>query len=415
MKKQELNILISNTLMLYIMQIAGYIFPLLTFPYLARILEPNYYGMMTFINATMVYFQMLIDFGFLLSATKECSLNRHNKEKLSEIFSSVVISKTMLAILGFAILILTITFIPSFKDKKLLTILYYISITTSILMPDYLFRGIEKMNVITYISITGKIIYTISIFIFVKSANNYLIIPILIFLSNIIASVWTYKEIRKLEIRFVRCNIKKILETLKESFMFFVSRIASTAYSSSNIFVLGLTISSVSLAQYGVANTIIVTFKSLFSPIVDSIYPYILKNKEFKLIKLILLFAMPIIILGSILLYLLAKPIILILGGEQYVDAVSILRRMIPLVIITFPSYLLGFPVLGAMNKMKEANMAIVYSSIFHICGLIILLISSNLTINNVILLTIVTESIVIGMRMYYVFINRKINIEYNV
>ena len=75
-KNKDINTLASNTIMLYIMQISGYIFPLFTFPYLARTLSPEYYGMMTFVTSTMVYFQMLIDFGFILSATKECSIHR---------------------------------------------------------------------------------------------------------------------------------------------------------------------------------------------------------------------------------------------------------------------------------------------------------------------------------------------------
>lgn len=407
MKDKQLKNLISNTVMLYIMQISGYIFPLFTFPYLTRVLNVEYYGMITFITATMVYFQMIIDFGFLLSATKECSENRNDKNKLSEIFSSVVVSKVILTIVGFIIIIFIVMIVPSFADKRLLTILYYLTLTTSILMPDYLFRGLEKMNIITYITIAGKVIYTVSIFIFIKSENDYLLIPIIIFVSNLILCFFTYKEIQKLGVKFISVNKKMVEKTFKQSGKFFISRFASTAYSSSNIFFLGLVTANATLALFGVANTIIVTIKSLFSPIADSIYPYMLNTKNFKIIKIILIVLMPLVIIGCGIVYIVAEEVIIILAGNEYINAVKMLQWMLPIILFTLPSYLLGFPVLGAMGKMDLANLSVIYPSIFHIIGLIILLMLKKLTVNTVIILTIITEILVLALRIYYVMKNR--------
>lgn len=402
-KNKDINTLASNTIMLYIMQISGYIFPLFTFPYLARTLSPEYYGMMTFVTSTMVYFQMLIDFGFILSATKECSIYREDKKKLSEIFSSVVISKSILSIIGLIILTIMVLFIPSFSDKKLFTILYYLTVVTTILMPDYLFRGLEKMKTIMTITIIGKFIYTVSIFIFIKSESDYLKIPILVVASNILVFYFTYKEIKKVGVSFVKCKVQTVFETIKQSAIFFISKIASTVYSASNVFVLGLVISNTSLAVYGVANTIINMIKSLFTPIADSIYPYIIRAKNFKIIKIILLISTPIIVIGTVLLYVLAEPIILILGGPEYTGAIPILRMMLPLVLLTLPSYLLGYPVLGAMGRMKEANLSVVFAAIFHTSVLIILFISRTLNITNVVLATIISEFLVLGVRVYFI------------
>ena len=402
-KNKDINTLASNTIMLYIMQISGYIFPLFTFPYLARTLSPEYYGMMTFVTSTMVYFQMLIDFGFILSATKECSIHREDKNKLSEIFSSVVISKSILSIIGFIILSIMVLFIPSFSDKKIFTILYYLTVVTTILMPDYLFRGLEKMKTIMTITIIGKFIYTVSVFIFIKGESDYLLIPLLVVASNILVFYFTYKEIKKEGVSFIRCSMNTIFDTIKQSAVFFVSKIASTVYSASNVFVLGLVISNTSLAVYGVANTIINMIKSLFTPIADSIYPYIIRAKNFKIVKIILLISTPVILIGTILLYVLAEPIILILGGPEYTAAIPILRMMLPLVLLTLPSYLLGYPVLGAMGRMKEANLSVVFAAIFHTSVLIILFISSNLTITNVVLATIISELLVLGIRVYFI------------
>ena len=99
--KKELKTLLSKTVMLYIMQISAYIFPLITFPWLTRALGPEKYGVINVANAIIVYFQLFVDFGFLLSATRDCSLERNDKKKLSVIASSVGMAKLAISAVGF--------------------------------------------------------------------------------------------------------------------------------------------------------------------------------------------------------------------------------------------------------------------------------------------------------------------------
>lgn len=408
MKNKEINTLMSNTVMLYIMQVSGYIFPLLTFPYLTRVLDIEYYGMITFVTTTMVYFQMILDFGFILSGTKECALYRRDNKKLSEVFSAVLISKILLGLFAFIILLLLINTLPNFDDKKTLMILYYLATFTSILMPDFLFRGLEKMKIIMYISLLGKLIYTISIFIFIHNSKDYLLVPILVLLSNVFSFYWIYKEVKKLHVKFVFVGKELIIDTIKQSSIYFISRIASTAYSSSNIFILGLISSNSTIALFSVANTIIGTIKSLFSPIADSIYPYMLNSKNYKIIKIILILMMPIVILGCGVVFYFADSIILILAGSDYLDSSNILKQMLPIVIFTLPAYLLGFPVLGAMGKMRLANLSVIYPAIFHLIALTSLLLLGHLTIPNIIKLTIFTEALVLVLRIIFIYLNKR-------
>ncbi len=400
---KEDKVLFFNTLMLYIMMASTFIFPLLTFPYLTRVLGTDNYGIVVLANAVMQYFQLLIDFGFILSGTAICSKERDNKEKLEKITSSIVYGKLLLSLFGLCIVcILTFT-LPLFDGKELFIICSYIPLMLTSFVPDYLFRGIEKMGVITFRTIVSKFVYTVLIFLLVKNSSGYYYIPLSLFVSNLIIVIWSWSYIiKKLNIKLIIVKFKDIMIQLKESSTFFASRIATTVYSASNVFVLGLYgYTDAELGIYGASNTLINYGKSMFSPIADSLYPYMVKNKNHKLIKKIIFVLIPAIIVGCIVLFFISDLFITIMCGKEYLDTVPIFRRMIPMLIITLPSYLYGFPMLGSIGRNDKANLSVIIGAIFHFVGLVVLYISKLLTFYNIVYLTTITETLILIVRIY--------------
>ena len=104
-----------------------------------------------------------------------------------------------------------------------------------------------------------------------------------------------------------------------------------------------------------------------------------------------------------LVLFFLAKPIIRIICGEGYSEAVPVLRAMLPLVVISLPTYLLGYPVLGALGKVKVANTSVMIGSLFHITGLGMLFLINRLNFITISLLTVCTEIIIIVIRMFVI------------
>lgn len=398
------KVLAKNTVMLYIMQIGTYVFPLFTFPYLTRVLGAENYGVVVFSNSIMSYFMLFIEFGFLLSGTKVCSDFYSDKEKLGHITFGIIQAKFFLAIISFVILIFTCTFIDKLKKDFLFFVLSFIGIFLTIFLPDFLFRGIEQMSIITYRVITSKIIYTALIFIFIKSKDDYLIVPLATIGSNVLAVILTWIEIFRTRI-IVICNVslRESLHFLKDSSLYFLSRIASTFYTSLNTVILGFRFPSSEIGQYGVAGTLTNTCKSLMSPISDSIYPYMIKQKNFKLVKKVILFLEPLILFCCIVLWFAAEPVIKIACGQGYENAVPMLRAMLPMIAITLPAYLFGYPVLGALNKTKWANLSVVFSAFFHVGGLFILFFANKIGFIQVIILTCFTQVIEFGIRCFVI------------
>ena len=397
--------LAKNTVMLYVMQISGYVFPLLTFPYLTRVLGAEKYGTVVFANSIMSYFTIFIEFGFLISGTNSCSLVADDKDKLGRITFGIIQAKCILSVLAAAALFAGCAFFQKMRQDFLFFALSFAGIFLTVFLPDFLFRGIEKMSVITYRVLASKAIYTVVVFAFVRKATDYFLVPVATICANLVAVILTWIEIvGKRMIIFSTVPTKAVLLLLRESSLFFLSRIATTFYTSLNTVLLGFKFSGAEVGQYGAANAIANTCRSLMSPISDSIYPYMVKRKNFVLVKKLLLILEPLAIVCCALLWLLSPQVVRIVCGAGYEDAVPMLRAMLPIVAITLPAYLCGYPVLGALGKLKWANLSVVISAAFHVVGLAALAVAGQIGFIQVIALTCCAQFLELGIRMAVIF-----------
>ncbi|GIN96861.1 transporter [Siminovitchia terrae] len=411
-RQSKKTVLLENTIMLYILVFSSYLLSFITVPYQTRILGPDYYGRVGFALAFMIYFQLLIDFGFILSATEDVAKNRENKEELSKIVTSVNIIKTILFFICLLILIILCVNIPRFKEDSLLYILTFLSVATASFLPDFLYRGLENMKIITVRTILIRIFFVLMIFLFLKDKEDYLLIPLFTMLGNLGAIVGVYVHaIKVVKIKFIRINTKYIWHTFKKSSYFFYSRIASTAYTATNTFALGLmnSIGSNVVGLYTSADKLINTAKNGFSPIADSLFPYMVKNRDFKLVKKVLLILMPPVVIGSILIGIFANNFCAFLLGEEFRSAGNILRLLMPIVVMTPLVYILGFPVLTPMGLSKHANLSVIVSSVFHILGLSVLIIAGIFNVVTLCYITVITQFIVLLYRGTVVWVNRKL------
>ena len=155
--------LAKNTGMLFLLTISNYVFNFITIPYQTRILEPEIFGNISFAMSVMSYFQLLTDFGFLLSATEDIAKERENSHKVSKIFSAVMCCKLFLVAVSFIILSVLCLTVNRFKQDIPLFFLYWISYSIYAFLPDFLYRGIENMQAITIRSVLIKAFTTFTV------------------------------------------------------------------------------------------------------------------------------------------------------------------------------------------------------------------------------------------------------------
>lgn len=398
-KKNDLKL---NTIMLYLLTFSNYFFALATIPYLTRVLQPELYGLIGFAMAIMVYFQLIIDFGFMLSATQRVAENYSDCYKLRKITTSVLGAKGVLSVISLIILVVIDLWFDIFSGEYVLFVLFFLNTVFSSLIPDYLYRGLEKMRLITIRTVAVKALFTVLIYVFLQEPGQYCLVPLFYLLGSIAATLWSYIDIyKRFDVYLIRITAKDIFDEIKVSFPFFVSRIATTIYGASNIMMLKYIYpTNIEIGYYTSSDKIVSIARSASSPIADSLYPYMVKNKDYKLLFKILLWVMPLVLIGCTLLFIYAVPICKFIFGEQYAETGHILRYMIPLMVIVLPNYIFGFPALVPLRLARIANLSNIIGAVIQIIGLCFLFFNDLTDVYNVCILTSITEGIILLIRI---------------
>lgn len=401
--------LLKNTVMLYLLQFSGTLLSLLVIPYETRVLGPDAFGALGVVTAIMVYFQLVIDFGFLLSATEEVSKKRDDEAALRRIFTAVTRCKLLLALLSGVVLFALCQVIPSWREKQALLLLSFCATALTSLIPDYLYRGLEKMTAVTVRTVAIRALFTAAIFLFLHGPEDILVIPAMNILGNALALGASLFDLhRRFSLRFCRCSAKETLGALRRASTFFFSRIATTAYTAFNTVLLDLlTAGGAATGLYTSADKLINAGKNALSPISDSLYPYMVKNRDFKLVRRVLLVIMPVIVLFCAAAFVWAEPLCLLIFGKEYAGTGQILRAMLPVGVVILPSYLCGFPMLSAMGLSKHANYSVIFGTICHIAMLAVLFALGRVTTVSLGCAVSVTESLILAYRLTVIYRNR--------
>lgn len=396
---------IFNTIMLYLLTAAKTIFPLLTLPYLARVLSVDCYGVVSYVKAVVGYAQLTVDFGFILSAVKEIVQVQNDKKAISKIIGDTVISKLILGLLAFIVIMIICSNILILKNNLLYVFLSMFVPVLSCFLLDFLFRGIEKMHIVTIIFVLMKTISVGLTFLFIKNDSHILLIPIFDLISSLVAVLLNWLFAKKLGYGFILTNFKSCLEKIKKSFGYFANSMASTAFGALNTVVMGIFMKDMQqIAYWSVCMQIVGAIQNMYTPISNGIYPYMIKTKDFALIKNILLIFTALIIIGVIICYPITPFILTIIAGEKYINATPIFRWFLPIVVMSFPVAILGWPALGAINKVKETTLSTILGACIQIIGLVFLAFINSFTLVNIAILRNLSELTMLSSRGFFVY-----------
>ena len=362
--KKERKTFYINTLMLYILKMSVYFLSFIAFPYLTRIFGPAKMGVIGIFIAAGAYGQMVVDFGFTLSATALVSRAREDKKKLCKIFSSITAIKIVLFILSFATILIVGSQIKFFKENFVFAMILIAAQMIDAMIPDYVYRGLEKMSGITMRVTIIKILTTFFVFLLIKDSGHLLLYALITFGGATLSVLIGYLDIyRTFKIRFTKTKFKETIAILRYSSKFFMSRIATTSVSSFLTLIMAKQNTKADVGYFTTSQKLLSSGQGILSPISDSMYPYLIKNRDFRLVNKTLGIIMPVVLIFSTFVIAFNSQFTTLLFGKDFDKSGPVLAWMMPAAIFTLPNYIFGFPVLSMINKEKHANYSVICSS----------------------------------------------------
>jgi len=368
------KVLVENFLSLSIIQGLNYILPLITLPYLVRVLGPEKFGLIAFAQAFIQYFNILTDYGFNLSATKEISIYREDKKKVSEIFSSVMIIKLILMVFSFALLTIITFYFRKFRTDWEIYFLTFGMVIGHVLFPVWFFQGIEKMKYITIFNTLAKIVFTASIFLLVREPSDYFLVPILNSLGFIIVGIASIFLIRKsFNVRMIFPEKTIILNIFKEASVFFAIRLSTTIYTNSGTFLVGVFQGNMEAAYYSVAEKVVRVLQWIMQPVFQAIFPYVSKlfqqsrKKAFSFVKKVAFVIGAFSLILSLVIFLFSDRLILFLFNKEFLFASSILKILSFLPLIGNLTHIFGVETLQASGHQKVFFKVACLGSLFYL------------------------------------------------
>ncbi|BAZ98391.1 oligosaccharide flippase family protein [Methanothermobacter sp. EMTCatA1] len=398
---------LDNIISLTGIQLVQYLLPLITFPYLTRVLGPANFGKVAFAVAFITYFQILTDYGFNFSATREISIHRDETERVSRIYSSVMVTKTILLAVTFMAMLVTVFLIDRFRSDYLLYIFTYGLVVGNLLFPVWFFQGVERMRYISILRIVSSLIYTALIFLAVRGPGDYLYVPLINSAGFIAVGLYSQRIVmREFGVKFMIPSPSDIREQLLEGWHLFISTLAISLYTTSNRFILGLLVSSATLGYYAVAEDITRALQGIVSPISQAIYPYFSRiqkddreRAKYELRKMLIF--MGVLTFGlSVALVFLAPLIVGILAGPSYGESIPLLQILVFIIFAIGVNNILGVQGLVSFGYKEKFTRIVIFAGVVHIgllLGLVMLLGSGGAAV------AVVTTEIIIGIIEYII------------
>ena len=348
---------------LSLLQVAGYVFPLISMPYLARVIGADGFGKIAFASAIVVWIQTISDWGFNLTATRDVAQNRDNKELVSRIFSNVLWARSILTLLSGIILLLVVLLVPYLRENADIIFVTFLLVPGYILFPEWFFQAIEKMKYTTFFNLFLKLVFTVAVFVFIHKREDYLIQPLLITIGYLLCGFGAlYLIFKKWGYTLCKPQWSEIFKTIRNSTDVFINNLMPNLYNSFSVMLLGFFGGSTANGIYDGGNRFPVIFYQFQSVLSRAFYPFLSRrpDKHSFYAKLNIVSAL----IGAVFLILLSPLVIKIMLGDEFEKSVVVMQILSFSVVFLAMDYTYGTNFLIINHKEKPLRNLTFVSSI---------------------------------------------------
>ena len=403
----------KNFIMNAILTVSTFIFPLITFPYISRVLLSAGTGRVSFARSIIAYFGMIAALGIPTYGIRACAKVRDDKEKLSRTAQELLIINVIMSLVAYALLALAIIFIPKLRAEKTLLIVISATIIFTTLGMEWLFKAMEQYTYITVRSIIFNAVALVLMFLLVHKQSDYVIYGGITIVASSLGYILNVIQARKY-IQLKPMGNYNLKQHLKPVLVFFAMAAATTVYTNLDQVMLGFMKTDTDVGYYHAA----VRIKEILVAIVTSLgavllprVSYYIQNgmmEEFrritkKAINFVFLFASPLMVYFIIF----AREGILLLSGADFMGSILPMQILMPTVLFIGLTGLLGIQILVPLGREKMVLYSVIAGAVVDL--IINALLIPKWAATGAAIGTLVAEAVVLVVQLYVL---RKDNIK---
>ncbi len=397
--------ILNNFSYITILQIFLILVPLITYPYLIRVLGSELYGYVITAQVVASYCSILVDFGFKKISAKHISIHRDNINELSLIMSSIFTIRFFLWIISFSIYFFIIMWVDNYHRHVLLFLFSFGLTFNELLFPQFFFQGMEEMKVITILNVIIRLIFIILVFIFIKDKADYIFVPLFMslgyFLFGIVSIIIIVK---KYGLRFIKPSFENLIFYTKDTLPVFSTDIIATIKDKLNYLV---------VAQFiGVSEVVIYDLGAKFSSLAISpsvilntvLFPKISREKNISFLKKGLLISISLTSLTVLCIFILL-PYIVPLFINYEIDLLPIRIFLLVPIILSISSFI-SYNLIIGFGYNKYILYSIIVTTIGYLFAMAIIYYNN---LNSVIWVVWVAVFSYMIELIYRLFVSKKI------
>ena len=348
------------------------LFPLITFPYLSRILGAEGLGVCNFIMSYSQNYMTIAALGIPVYGIREIAKVGDDKEKRSRIFYELLAIHLIFTLLMLIIYSVSVILSDSFANYRQLALVGGSFIVMNVFAIEWLFSGVNDFKFITVRSIIIRFFSVIATFVFVKDKNDFSIYFILMVITTLLTCIVDIYYTRKLINRKIDLTWKGIASHIRPVIILGIYMVLVTIYAALPATLLGFMSTKASVSYYYASNRIIRMVISAFTAITTVMIPrvnLVHENKEGKEylslvnkgITVAITFGVPL----AFFVFLMSAPLVLLLAGNQFTKSIFVTEVMSPIILIVALAQVFVLLVLS-VNRQDKAMVALA------VCGMMV-------------------------------------------
>ena len=404
---QQKNVSIKfNFIMNTLLTMSSFVFQIITFPYVSRILEPEGLGRVSFIQSLVAYFLIFSELGISSYGIRVTAQLRDNKDELTRNAQELFAINLFMSLVAYATLILAICMLPKLRDNAGLILICSISLFLNALGMEWLYKGLEQYTYITCSSLLLKIISLVLIFVLVHTSADYKAYAIIVVFATSASGILNFINVRRY-ISLKPCFGYEFKHHFKAILTFFAMSCATTIYTNLDTVMLGFMSNNAEVGYYNAAikfkSILVVAVTSLGTVLLPRASYYVKQGKTDELKRIIgiafnfvVVAALPLMVFFIIF----ARESILFIAGADYMPSVVPMQIIMPTVLLIALSNITGIQILVPLGGERF----VLYSEIV---GAVIDIIINALLIpgygaSGAAVGTVIAEIAVLSVQSYY-------------